>query len=175
MTTTNDERLNPGDDENTQENAQDAPRTDESPQDGPGGAENPDDGSQGHESDRDRRPVHEAAKYRKRAQEAEAARDTLRGQLTGVRTSILEGIVGDDGAPVEAILAAGYTVDGFFGDGGRPDVEKIEAARVDVEKRFKITRSRTLHDRTPRAMLRGGSNPGEPFGNTWAAAFSPDR
>jgi len=165
-------------DENDQNTAQEPHEDAQDGTTGPEGtsdAEQAQNGAEGQENGREHRDVREAVKYRKRAQEAEAERDTLREQLTGVRTSILEGIVGDDGAPVEAILAAGYSVDGFFGDDGRPDVKAIEAARVDTEKRFKIRRQRKLDDRTPRTLL-GGSDPQGFFeGNGWAKAFSPKR
>lgn len=118
--------------ETTAQQPQDAaqePQEPTTPMDAPAEPDEPQDDTRGNK---------EAAKYRRQARDAEAARDTLSGQLTAARAQIVKasftGHLG--GLTVDALEAGGHPIDSFFGEDGALNVDALTAAGREVADKF---------------------------------------
>src|SRR5699024_3893613 len=69
----------------------------------------------------------EAAKYRTQLREAEAERDTLRQQITAMRTAEIERLAGQHIAKPDALWRTGTTIDELLTEDGTIDAAAVEA------------------------------------------------
>ncbi|QPZ39531.1 hypothetical protein [Paramicrobacterium chengjingii] len=110
----------------------------------------------------------DASRYRHRLRDTEAERDTLAGQLKTARGNIVEHMLSNSPATLDALTAAGYEIDSLLDDDGNIDQGKLDEAAQATCKRFNINFSRP----SSHAMSRANRVRLEPEPD-FANAFTP--